>query len=162
MAAVAAGPQAREQDASLRWGSWLIAAAGAGFVGYGAIFFVMNFTDAFLELGIGREQVGVGRAEIEAFSPSLLHYVSHLHLAVAGLLAGLGLAVMFLTIGIRRGQMWAWWGAVVSPVVALAVALPAHYPFGFATIGHLGLIYLAVAIFGVGAVLSYLGLRARS
>jgi hypothetical protein len=44
--------------------------------------------------------------------------------------------------------------AVITPVLALAVALPAHYPWGFATIGHLGLIYLATAIFVVGAVLS--------
>ena len=39
-------------------------------------------------------------------------------------------------------------------MLALAVALPAHYPWGFATIGHLGLIYLATAIFVVGAVVS--------
>jgi hypothetical protein len=39
-------------------------------------------------------------------------------------------------------------------VLGLAVALPAHYPYGFDTIGHLGLIYLATAIFVVGAVLS--------
>jgi hypothetical protein len=34
------------------------------------------------------------------------------------------------------------------------VALPAHYPYGFDTIGHLGLIYLATAIFVVGAALA--------
>jgi hypothetical protein len=39
-------------------------------------------------------------------------------------------------------------------VLALVVALPAHYPWGFATIGHLGLIYLATAIFVVGAGLA--------
>jgi hypothetical protein len=149
-------------DTSLRWGSWLIAAAGLGFVGYGVIFFIMNFTDAFLELGIGPEQVDVGRTEIEAFSPSLVHYISHLHLAVAGLLAGLGLAVAFLAYGVRRGEMWALRGAVVAPVLALAVALPAHYPFGLATIGHLGLIYLAVVIFLMGVVLAWLGMRARA
>ncbi len=32
------------------------------------------------------------------------------------------------------------------------VALPSHYPYGFDTIGHLGLIYLATAICVVGAV----------
>ena len=43
---------------------------------------------------------------------------------------------------------------MVVPVFGLAVALPAHYPWGFDTIGHLGLIYLATAIFVVGAVLA--------
>ena len=50
--------------------------------------------------------------------------------------------------------MWAWVAAVAAPVLALAVALPAHYPWGFDTIGHLGLIYVATAIFVVGALLA--------
>lgn len=45
------------------------------------------------------------------------------------------------------------------PVEEVAVALPAHYPYGFDTIGHLGLIYLATLIFVAGAVLSLKGLR---
>jgi hypothetical protein len=53
-----------------------------------------------------------------------------------------------------RGLLWAWAGAVAAPVVGLAIALPAHYPWGFATIGHLGLIYLATAIFVIGALLA--------
>ena len=39
-------------------------------------------------------------------------------------------------------------------MLGLAVALPAHYPYGFDTIGHLGLIYLATAIFVAGAALA--------
>ena len=59
--------------------------------------------------------------------------------------------------GIQRGQRWAFWGAVATAVVAIGVALPLHYPYGLATLGHLGLIYLDVLIFTVGVVL---GLRA--
>jgi hypothetical protein len=58
--------------------------------------------------------------------------------------------------------MWAWAAAVAAPVLALAVALPAHYPWGFATIGHLGLVYLATAIFVVGALLALKGLGETS
>jgi hypothetical protein len=43
-----------------------------------------------------------------------------------------------------------------------AVALPSHYPYGFDTIGHLGLIYLATAIFVVGAVVALKGLNEQS
>ena len=132
-------------------------AAAVGFIGYAVIFFVRNFTDAFLELGIGSNEVDVGKAEIEAFSPSLLEYVGHLHIAVSGFIAATGLAVLFLVaFGVRRGQLWAWVGAVSAPVLGLAVALPAHYPNSFDTIGHLGLIYLATVIFVVGAVLTLL------
>jgi hypothetical protein len=150
---------APSRTADLRWGSWLMGIAGAGFIGYAVIFFVRNFTDAFLELGIGPNEVDVGREQIEAFSPSLFHYVSHLHIAVSGFIAATGVAVLFLVAyGVRRGELWAWVGAVAAPVLGLAVALPAHYPNDFDTIGHLGLIYLATAIFVVGALLALRGI----
>jgi hypothetical protein len=146
--------------ADLRWGTWLMGAAAVGFIGYGVLFFVRNFTDSFLELGIGRNEVNVGKDEIQAFSPSLYEYISHLHLAVAGFIAATGVAVLFLVAyGVRRRQMWAWVGAVAAPVLGLLVALPAHYPNHFDTLGHLGLIYLATLIFVVGALLSLRGLR---
>jgi hypothetical protein len=132
-----------------------MALASLGFVGYAVIFFVRNFTDSFLELGIGPGQVDVGKTQIEAFSPDLYHYIGHLHIAVSGFIAATGVAVLFLVwFGVRRGQLWAWAGAVTAPVLGLLVALPAHYPYGFDTIGHLGLIYLATAIFVAGAALS--------
>ena len=154
-------PAARTDDARLRLGSSIMAVAGLGFVGYGVLFFVRNFTDSFLELGIGREQVDVGKSEIEQFSPDLLHYISHLHIAVSGFIAAAGIAVAALAwYGVRRGERWAWVTAVVVPVLGLAVALPAHYPWGFDTIGHLGLIYADTVLFVVGAALAYLALPA--
>ena len=140
---------------ALRAGSALMAVGAVAFIGYAVLFFVRNFTDSFLEVGIGHSQVDKGKTEIEAFSPSLYDYISHLHIAVSGFIAATGVAVLFLVwYGVRRGQLWAWVGAVAAPVVGLAVALPAHYPYGFATLGHLGLIYLATAIFVVGALLA--------
>ena len=148
---------------ALRTGSWLMGIAAAGFIGYAVIFFVRNFTDSFLELGIGPNEVNVGKEQIQQFSPSLFEYVSHLHLAVSGFIAATGVAVLFLVAyGVRRGELWAWVGAVTAPVLGLAVALPAHYVNGFDTIGHLGLIYLATVIFVVGALVALRGiLQAR-
>ena len=140
---------------SLRAGSALMALAGVGFIGYAVVFFVLNFSDSFLELGITRSQVDVSRDEIKAFSPDLFEYVSHLHIAVAGFIAAAGLATAALAwFGVRRGETWAYVTGVVTPVLGLAVALPAHYPYGLATIGHLGLIYLAVVIFVIGAAMA--------
>jgi hypothetical protein len=139
-----------------------MALAGLGFVGYGAIFFVLNFTGSGLELGIGSKQVDVSKQQIIDFSPSLHHYVEHLQIALSGFIAAAGIAVAALAwYGVRRGLMWAWATAVVVPVLALAVALPAHYPWGFDSIGHLGLIYLDTLLFVVGAGLAYLGLQRR-
>ncbi|MEX0698982.1 MAG: hypothetical protein WD651_05230 [Acidimicrobiia bacterium] len=149
------GPRISTAQGRLNLGSWLMGIAAVGFIGYAAIFFVLNFTDDFLELGIGPDQVDVGRDAIQNFSPSLFHYISHLHIAVAGFIAATGLAVLFLVAyGVRRGQLWAWVGAVAAPVLGLAIALPAHYPNNFDTLGHLGPIYLATAIFVAGAVWS--------
>jgi cytochrome bd-type quinol oxidase subunit 2 len=143
-------------------GTWLMVIGGVAFIGYAVWFFIRNFTDEFLELGIGHEQVDVGKDQIETFSPSLFDYISHLHIAVAGFIAATGLAAALLAwFGVRRGYMWAWASAVAVPVLGLAVALPSHYPYGFDTIGHLGLIYLATAIFVVGALLSLRALTAK-
>jgi hypothetical protein len=129
--------------------------AAVGFIGYAIIFFVRNFTDSFLELGIGHNEVEVGKDQIIQFSPSLYHYIGHLHIAISGFIAATGLAVLFLVwFGVRRGHMWAWVGAVAAPVLALLVALPAHYPNDLDTMGHLGLIYLATVVFVVGALMS--------
>lgn len=119
------------------------------------MFFIQNFTNGFLELGIGRNEVNVGKDEIVRFSPSLYQYISHLQIAISGFIAATGLAVLFLVaFGVRRGHGWAWVGAVASPVLALAVALPAHYPNHFDTLGHLGLIYLATLIFVAGTLMT--------
>jgi hypothetical protein len=153
----------RVESSDLRTGSALMALAAIGFIGYAVIFFVRNFTDSFLELGIGPNEVSAGKDQIVEFSPSLYHYIGHLHIAVSGFIAATGLAVVFLVwFGVRRGLLWAWVGAVAAPVLGLAVALPAHYPNGFDTIGHLGLIYLAVLIFVAGALLSLRALVVKS
>jgi cytochrome bd-type quinol oxidase subunit 2 len=140
-------------------GAAIMALGGIGFVGYGLLFLVQNFT-GFLELGISHAEVDVGRADIQRFSPSLYHYISHLHIALAGFIAAAGVAVAALAwFGVRRGELWAWVTAVVVPVLALAVALPAHYPYNLDTVGHLGLIYADTVLFCVGAALALASLQ---
>jgi hypothetical protein len=148
--------------AALRIGAGVMTLAAAAFAGYGVVFLIRNFSDSFLELGIGPGEVDVGRDQIQAFSPSLAHYISHLHLALAGFLAATGVAVGVLAwFGVRRGHVWAFVGAVAAPVIGLAVALPAHYPYNFDTAGHLGLIYAATVVFVAGAVVALTGLLGR-
>jgi len=155
--------EGREQSSALKWGVNLMTIGAVAFIGYAVIFFVLNFTDSFLELGIGSDQVASGKDEIKAFDNDLYHYISHLQIAVSGFIASTGLAVALLSwFGVRRGYMWAWVAAVSAPVLALVVALPAHYPWGFATIGHLGLIYLATVVFVVGALLALKGMGQMS
>ena len=96
-----------------------------------------------------------------AFSENLYHYISHLQVALSGFIIALGIAVIGLALfGIRRGQGWALWTAFLAPVVAVIIALPLHYPYHFATLGHLGLIYLDAAILLIGTILSYRAMKA--
>jgi hypothetical protein len=135
-------------------GANLVVLAGIGLVGYGLMFLVRNFT-GFIELGLTPQHVGGTPEEIRTFSPHLYHYISHLQVAAAGFIIALGIAVIALAWnGIRTGQRWALWTAFLAPVVAVGIALPLHYAYGLATLGHLGLIYLDAAILLVGTVLA--------
>jgi len=141
--------------ASTDLGAKLVGLAGLGLVGYGLMFLIRNFT-GFIELGLTPEHVGGTPEQIRAFSPHLYYYISHLQVAVAAFIIALGVAVIALAWrGIRTRQRWALWTAFVAPVIAVGLALPLHYVYGLATLGHLGLIYLDAAILLVGTVLAY-------
>ena len=145
----------------LSLGTALVALSGIGLVGYGVMFLVRIFT-GFIELGLTPEHVGGTPAQIRTFSPDLYEYISHLQVAVSGFIIALGVVVMALAwYGIRKGERWALWTAFLGPVIAVGVAVPLHFPYGIATIGHLGLIYLDALILVVGTVLASAGLRKR-
>jgi hypothetical protein len=140
-------------------GANLVLLAGVGLVGYGVMFLVRNFT-GFIELGLTPQLIGATPEAIRAFSPHLYNYIRHLQVALAGFMMALGIAVSATAWnGIRTGQRWALWTAFFAPLVAVVVGLPLHYPYGFATLGHLGLIYLDVAMLLVGTVLAARALR---
>lgn len=145
---------------SLTTGANIVALAGAGLVGYGLMFLIRNF-NGFIELGLTPAAVGGTPDQIMGFSENLYHYISHLQVALSGFIIAVGIAVIGLALfGIRRGQGWALWTAFLAPVVAVVIALPLHYPYHFATLGHLGLIYLDAVILLVGTVLSYRAMKA--
>jgi len=147
-------------NVSLTTGANVVAFAGAGLIVYGLMFLVRNFT-GFTELGLSSERVGGSPAQIMAFSENLYHYISHLQVALSGFIIALGVAVIGLAVfGIRRGESWALWTAFLAPVIAVGVALPLHYPYHLATLGHLGLIYLDAVILLVGTVISYRAMKA--
>ena len=141
-------------SSSANLGSNLVLLAGIGLVGYGLMFLVRNFT-GFIELGLTPQHIGGTPEAIRAFSPHLYNYISHLQVAVAAFIIALGIAVIALASnGIRTGQRWALWTAFLAPVVGVGLALPLHYIYGLATLGHLGLIYLDATILLVGTVLA--------
>lgn len=147
-------PPAPGSRSARGWGTDLVTVAGIGLVLYGLRFLIRNFT-GFIELGLTPAHIGGTPEQILAFSPHLYNYISHLQVAIAGLMIALGVAVSALAWwGIRAGQRWALWTAFAAPFVAVAVALPLHYVYGIATLGHLGPIYLVLALLVVGTVMA--------
>jgi hypothetical protein len=135
-------------------GARLVALAGIGLVGYGVMFLIRNFT-TFIELGLTPEHVGGTPEQIRAFSPHLFHYISHLQVALAAFIIAFGMAVIALAwFGIRTGARWALGTTFFASVVAIVLALPLHYAYGLATLGHLGPLYLDVAVLLSGIVLA--------
>lgn len=149
----------RGSDPSLKLGANLVTLAGLGFIGFGIMFLIRNFSD-FIEIGLTAEHVGATPEQIRAVSPQLFNYISHLHVGLGGLGIAIGVAVVALArYGIRDGQSWALWTAVLVPVTAIVLSVPIHYAYGIATLGHLGLVYLNTAILMVGSFLAWRGLR---
>jgi hypothetical protein len=140
-------------------GAKVVALAGVGLVGYGIMFLVRNF-NGFIELGLTPHHIGGTPKQIQAFSPALYNYISHLQVGVSAFIIALGIAVIGLAwFGIRTGQTWAMWTAFIAPVTAVVIALPLHFVYGIGTLGHLGLIYVDGLILLVGTVLSYRALK---
>ena len=78
---------------------------------------------------------------------------------MSGFIAATGLAVLFLVAyGVRRGELWAWVGAVAAPVLGPGGGPAGPLPQPLRHPGHLGLIYLATVIFVAGALLALRGI----
>lgn len=144
---------------AFRTGSVWMLVASLGFVGYGIIFFLRTFLGSGFELGV-ETLGGMTQAELNAYNPVIVSYINHLHIAAAGFITSTGIATAALSwYGARKGMLWAWVAAVASPVVGLAFALPMHYLslFEHDWVTHLGPIYVATAIFVVGALMCLKG-----
>ena len=143
-------------------GVLLIGLAGLGVIGYGIASLIRNFT-GFIEVGLGPEQLLTTPAQIADFGPNLYDYISHLQVALSGFIVALGAAIFALAwFGVRSRQSWALWTACVVTLLALAIALPLHFPYGFATLGHVGPAYVVIALILAGTALSYPEMKAGS
>lgn len=149
---------------SLRWGAYLLAVSGIGFVANALAMLYRVFFDPGFEAGV-HTLGGATRAELAATNHEAVHYIDHLHVNVAGLMGAAGIAMVALAwYGVRRGQRWAWATAVAIPVVFLAHSLPVHRTAGFSfdALAHLGPGLLWLPALLAGAVLAYHGLRTDS
>lgn len=148
-------------DRSLRLGAYLVALSGVGFVVNGLAMLYRALVSPGFEAGVGTLG-GVTAAELAATNHEVFHYITHLHVNVAGLMVAAGVGVIALAwFGIRRGRRWAWATAVAVPVLFLVHSLPVHRTAGFSfdAVAHLGpgLVWLPALI--VGAVVAAHGLR---
>lgn len=136
----------------------MVLLAAFALIVYGLFFVWRNF-NGFIELGLTPAHVGGTPEEIRAFSPRLYNYISHLQVAVAGFIVAIGVALLSLAWnGMRHQVRWAGLTVLTVVIVAIVITLPLHYVYGIATVGHLGSLYVDVALFVVGSLIS---LRSR-
>jgi len=135
-------------------GSWMVIVAGLSLIVYGLFFVWRNF-HGFIELGLTPAHVGATPEQIRAFSPRLYNYISHLQVAIAGFIVALGVATVSLAWnGMRQQLAWSAGTVLAIVLVSVAITLPLHYVYGLATMGHLGSLYVAVALLIVGSIMT--------
>ena len=152
------------REAALQKGGMYMVVGAGLFLAYAIVFFFLSFSGEGFEIGVPTLN-GVTPADLDAFSPVVMAYITHLHLATAGFIAATAVAVMALCwYRVRRGDWWAWLAAMVSPVIGLIVALPMHFTgqFDHNWITHLGPIYLGTLIFVVGGLFALSGLMKKA
>jgi hypothetical protein len=141
----------------LEMGSRLIVLAGVAVFVYGIAFLVLNFT-SFIETGLSAQLVGGDAQSIQGFSSGLYRYISHLQVNIAAFMIANGMMLIALAwFGVRRGEMWALWTALLAYMVGLLVGLPIHYVYGLATLVHVGPFYVVTALILIGSGLAYSG-----
>ncbi|MGR3343435.1 MAG: hypothetical protein ACU0DI_09475 [Paracoccaceae bacterium] len=148
------------REATLHKGATYMVVGAGLFLAYAIVFFFLSFSGEGFEIGVPTLN-GVTPADLDALSPAVMAYITHLHLATAGFIAATAVAVMALCwFGVRRGDWRAWLAAMISPVIGLIVALPMHYigAFEHNWVTHIGPIYLGTLIFVVGGLMALSGL----
>lgn len=141
-------------------GSNLMVAGAAIFLAYAVVYFFSTLSGSGFEIGVPTLN-GITPADLDALNPAIMAFIVHSNLALAGFIAATSIAVIAICwFGVRSGQWWAWWTAMISPVVALIVALPKHYlgEFDHNWVSHIGPIYLGTAIFVAGGLMALNGL----
>ncbi len=144
-------------DDRLETGARMIALAGVAVFIYGIVFLILNFT-SFIETGLSPQLVGGDAQSIQLFSPGLYRYISHLQVNIAAFIIGNGIMLTALAwFGVRRGERWALWTALVAYMVGLLIGLPIHYVYGLATLVHVGPFYVVTALVLIGSGLALSG-----
>jgi hypothetical protein len=146
---------------SLNNGAALMILGALIFLVYAIAFFFRAFSNSQFEIGVETLN-GVTPQQLNGMNPAIMAYITHLHVAIAGLIAAVAIASGALAwCGVCSGSWWAWITAVITPTVGLAVALPLHWMghFDYDWVSHLGPIYVGTIIYVVGAVVAAMGLN---
>jgi len=144
-------PEQRGARASIGWA--LVLVAGLSVIVYGLAFMANNLF-GLTELGLQLADLGLTPEQLAALPPRLVAYVLHAQLALGGFITAVGVATTAFAFGIRQRNTLAWWGALATSVTWLVLIIPVHFILGFSQLYHLGVDYVFIIVFGVGAYLS--------
>ena len=130
------------------------------FLVYTIIFLIIGlFGDGF-EVGILTLN-GITPAELYAINPAIIAYMKHLYVAVSSFILSTSIAVIAIVwCGVQRGYWWAWWAAMISPIVALIFMVSFDFTgtFRHNWVAHSGPIYMGIFIFVIGGLITFMSL----
>jgi hypothetical protein len=141
-------------------GSLLMISGMLIFLVYAIVFLLFGLFAEGFELGIPTLN-GVTPAELYAINPAIIAYMKHLYVAISAFILSTGIAVITIVwCGVQRGYWWAWWAAMISPIVALIFILSFDYAgtIRHNWVAHSGPIYLGIFIFVIGGLNTFMTL----
>lgn len=155
------GARAPSTNTKVRASVWLLILGGLLFILHGLGSIYRAYLSSGFELGVERLD-GLTATELAGTHPELASYIGHVQVSFGGLLIATGLAITALAwFGVRREQRWAFATALGVPLIFAMFTIPIHQTvhFDFHFLMHLGPAGIGVALFVVGGILGYLGLR---
>lgn len=144
----------------LRQGVGLLVLTGVGFIIYGLMHLYSAFFGQDFEMGVGLLG-GATRANIATSTPDVIQFIDHLHIVLAGVLFGLGIAIVALAwYGILIGHRWALAITFIIAGLPLAMNFLIHYDPGFSydRVAHITPSVLVTLLLLGGVARAYQGL----
>ncbi len=99
---------------------------------------------------------------LKEISDTLIPVIAHDRAGFGSALISVGLLVLMISLwGFRKGERWIWNTLAIGALPAFIAGIGTHFYIGYTTFIHLLPVYLLVAIYVIGLLLSYPFLHAK-
>lgn len=135
-------------------GQLMFVLTGGALTVAGIVISIIGVTHVFVPEDL--EFMGTTAAALQAADPQLVPLIAHDRAGFGGALASDGLAVLLIALwGFRQGERWLWWTLLLGGLPGFIAGIGIHLVVGYVDFWHLAPVFLALAWFITGLVLTY-------